>query len=48
MHEFFNYFPNLDLDYLVLQVPKKKDSGVVANGTAGEIICLQHFKHYVT
>lgn len=47
MYDFFNYLPKLDLHCLLLQVPKKKGSGVVANVTAGETSCLQHFKHYV-
>jgi len=39
MHEFFNYLQKLDLDSLLLRVPKKKGSGAVTNGR-GEPSCL--------
>lgn len=37
MPAFFNYLPTLGLVSLLLRVPKKKGSGVVASGRAAEI-----------
>lgn len=41
MPGFFNYLPTLDLDSLLLRVPERKGSGVVANGTAAETNILK-------